>query len=622
MADRELQRMAMPTSWSADNKTASVVVSTDADIGDGVLLVHTRAAIQWPSRPLPVVLDHRTTVDAVIGAITELRLEQQSNGSTALVGQLVLDGPAAGQAEPLLRTGAARWSVGARIHQLKREPGSGLERAISWSPLHLALVVEPADPQGITRSNQTNLKNMSEVHTQAATQAAETDNDEQLSRSELKRQRDIFQVSAAAGLNEAETAELIRSGRSVRECSIEAVRQFRIRTEGNSVIGHPAQGAAALPLSQSALWAGSSSADRDALVRSAQPATAATEPADPLARAIHRAVRGQSLERPLVDELRAAGYAGRSGEELARSAFATGKRNSNLLRGFHSSSDARELLIETGDRRLQERHSEAPRGILELARIRTLSDFREASVIDAGLVGGAVKLEEGAEIKYGSLNSEAGKYKPSRYGLGLSFTFEALQNDDLGGIDAVLNELSATMLESESSFVGELLFGSAGEGGICPDGLALFDVAHGNTPATDATLSTQGLSAMVELLRRQTSVGGRKIWLSPGYVLVGPDLETTALQLLSEAWQATEPDDTNPWKSLRLIVDPTVEEGYFYLAAAGGRKPFEIGRVDGMPQMRQEEDFNTSGMRMKVEHAYGGACTDHRVIVRNKRIPE
>jgi hypothetical protein len=601
MSEATLQRMASASSWSEDTRTARVVLSTDADVGDGFQLVHSRQAIRWPERPVPVVIDHRREVGAVVGAVSDLALEPL-NGGTALVGQLVVDGPAADQALPLLRTGAARWSIGARVHKTAQSVGAALLRATDWSIGHLALVVEPQDLAAITRSNNTP-NPMTDNTPAPVIEPTEGEEEQALSRSELKRQRDITRMVHDAKLDSDLAEELIRSGKSTQECSRLVIRQLRIQSDGYDRFAPDA------PLIRAGYqWAPGT-----------EPAGTRNEgePADPLARAIHRAMRGQSLDRPMVEELKAAGYSGRGGEELVRSAFVTGKR-SPLLRGFHSTSDAKELLIETGDRLLQERHSEAPRGILELARPRTLADFREASVIDAGLVGGAVQLHEGAEIKYGSLNSEAGKYKPTRYGLGLSFTFEAMAGDDLGGLAAVMNEVSATMLEAEAARLGELLHGTGGLGGLCPDGKALFHADHNNKPAQAQSLSVQGLGEMVELLRKQTSVGGRKIWLEPGYVLVGPDLETTALQLFAETWSATEPDNTNPWKNLRLIVDPSVPETYFYLAASGSRKPFELGRVDGMPQMRQEEDFNTSGMKMKVEHAFGAACVDHRVIVRNK----
>jgi hypothetical protein len=140
----DLQRMAQATSWDDKARTARVVLSTDANVGDGVVLLHTRQAIQWPERPVPVVLDHRREVASVIGAVSDLALEPL-NGGTALVGRLQIDGPAADQALPLLRTGAARWSIGARVLRSVREVGTELVKATSWAIGHLSLVVEPAD---------------------------------------------------------------------------------------------------------------------------------------------------------------------------------------------------------------------------------------------------------------------------------------------------------------------------------------------------------------------------------------------------------------------------------------------------------------------------------------------
>lgn len=596
-----ITRTASPRPSTANEaaRTVELTIATEANVGDGVVL-SCRQLPEYGPAAVPVLLSHRNETGAMAGRIRSLRVEGRQVIGTAEF----TDAPAADEGWQLARAGCAV-SVGASIapEGLQRQR-NGPDLAARWRLNEASLVPVGADPNALTRSLAPNQMTIDTSNTAPAADPIDNDNDEiQLSRAELKRQRDVLRLAADAKLTPEQSEALLSSGRAIQECSRQAIAWVRERTEGHlGVIGHPARGdwfnvtGAGVPPARSG---------------------SAGEPADPLARAIHRAMRGQSLERPLVDELKAAGYSGRGPEDLARAAFITGKR-SQLLRGFHSTSDAKELLLESGERLLQERHEAAPRGILELARPRTLADFREASTIDAGLVGGAVQLNEGAEIKYGSLNSEAGKYKPSRYGLGLSFTFESLSSDDLGGIAAVMDEVSATMLEAEATRLGVLLHGPGGAGGTCPDGKAMFHADHSNKPAQAQTLSVQGLGEMVQLLRKQTSVGGRKIWLQPGYILVGPDLETTALQLLAESWTATAPDDTNPWRNLQLIVDPTVEPTYFYLAASGNRKPFELGRVDGMPTMKQEEDFATSGMKMKVEHAFGAACVDHRVIVRNK----
>jgi hypothetical protein len=584
-----------PSTANEESRTIELTIATESDVGDSVIL-SCRQLPEFGPAPVPVLLSHQNHTGAMAGRIRSLRIE----GREVIGLAEFTAAPAADEGWQLARAGCAV-SVGASIapEALQRQR-NGPDLATRWRLNEASLVPVGADPNALTRSLAPNPMT-TDISSSTIPAEVIEDDEPTVSRAEMKRQRDITRLVSDAKLDSDVAEELIRSGKTLQECSRVVVRELRIKSDGYDRYAPDA------PLIRSSFeWASP-----------VHPAGAAGEPADPLARAIHRAMRGQALERPLIEELKAAGYQGRGGEEVARAAFVTGKR-SQLLRGFHSTSDAQALLLETGDRLLQERHTEAPRGILELANPRTLSDFREASVIDAGLVGGAVLLNEGAEIKYGSLNSEAGKYKPSRYGLGLNFTFEAMANDDLGGIASVLREVTATMLEAEAAALGTLLHGPSTLGGTCPDGKTLFHADHKNKPAAAVTLTTQGVGEMVELLRTQTSIGGRNVWLQPGYILVGPDLETTALQLFSESWAANAPDDTNPWKNLKLIVDPTVPETFFYLAASGSRKPFQLGRVDGMPTMKQEEDFNTSGMKVKVEHAFGAACADHRVIVRNK----
>jgi hypothetical protein len=315
-----------------------------------------------------------------------------------------------------------------------------------------------------------------------------------------------------------------------------------------------------------------------------------------------------------VQILREHGYSGRSGGEIIRNAITGhGRSDSWLMRGFHSTSDAPALFIETGDRQLQARYAEPVRGIAQLARVRDLTDFREVSTIDVGMVGSSKKILEGGEIKFASMNESAGKYKPFRYGLGFTFSFEALANDDLAAIAAVLDEASSTGLEAEMNDLAELLTVD-GDGADAPDGLPLSHSSRNNSAPGDMNIA--GLSAAVLSLRSQVSVGGRKLWLEPGYLLVGPERETEAAQLLSVTYTPEVPSEVNPWRNLQLIVEPSLEGGAYYLVAAGPRQPLELGRVTGFPMMRQEEVFDTSSTRVKIESAHGCAVADPRSIIR------
>jgi len=154
----------------------------------------------------------------------------------------------------------------------------------------------------------------------------------------------------------------------------------------------------------------------------------------------------------------------------------------------------------------------------------------------------------------------------------------------------------------------------AGSEANAPDGQALFHASHANS--TTAVLTVDGLHDAIKLLRAQKSVGGRFINLEPASILVGPELETQGGQQLSDLWRATTPEDSNPWSSLQLLVQPSPAGATWYLVAGGNRRPFELGAVVGFPRMQQEEDFSTSAYRMKTDHSFGCAVADHRVIVR------
>lgn len=588
-ADRTITRAALARPRTADEtgRTIELSITREADVGDGVILSLRQLPEHGPA-PIPVLMSHENRTAAMAGRIESLRIER---GELIGVARFT-DAPAADAGWQLARAGSAV-SVGATYRADALQPGPGGTDLVSrWRLREVSLVPVGADPMALTRSHpSSSIPPMSDsnvtIHQPEDTASAKAERAAE--RLELR----IRRSAAEAGLSADETQQIIDTHRNGTETAAltAVVRALRIKTEAAApaYAGHPARGGMNWPL------------------------TGAEQPrVTELETAIERALSGKAPGRPLVEVLRSAGYSGRHPADVFRSAF-TGKRPENWLqRGFHSTGDASDLLLATGDRRLQERFAEPPRGILSLARIRELADFREASILDVGLVGSADKLLEGAEIQFKSLADSAGKYTPNRYGLGLAFTFEAMANDDLAGIDSVLLEASATMIEAEANALVSLLTTGA-NGATAPDGLALFHANHNNSVA--AAMTVAGLGAAVLKLRQQTSIGGRALYLQPAAVLVGPERETEAAQLLSSLYTPTDAVDANPWR-LNLVVEPSLTGGVWYLFADGPRRAFELGRVSGGPRMLQEEDFNTSGMKMKVEHSFGTCVADHRVVVR------
>jgi hypothetical protein len=584
---RTITRQALPRPSTANetSRTIELAITGERDPGDGIILSLRELPAYGPA-PVPVLLSHANHTSAMAGRIESLRIE-----AGELIGLARFsDAPAAEEGWQLARSGSAV-SVGASFNpaDLQPAPGGHAELATRWRLREVSLVPVGADPMALTRSASSIPPASSDQMTtnQAQTMDNNEAQDSPVERAAERVELQIRRAAAEAKLDAPMVDRIVaehRYSKNATDGLTAVVREFRQRIEAESPVyaGHPARVAAPGP--------------------------------NELQETFERALAGKPLAKPLVEVLRQHGYGGRSGGEIIRNAITGHGRSDNwLMRGFHSTSDAPALFIESGDRQLQARYAEPVRGIAQLARVRDLADFREVSTIDVGLVGASKKILEGGEIKFASMKESAGKYKPFRYGLGFSFTFEALANDDLAGVAAVLDEASSTGLEAEMNDLAELLT-VGGDGAMAPDGLPLFHSSRNNSAPGDMDIA--GLSAAVLSLRTQVSVGGRKLWLEPGYIMVGPERETEAAQLLSSLYTPEVAAEVNPWRNLQLIVEPSLEGGAYYLVAAGPRQPLELGRVTGFPMMRQEEVFDTSSTRIKIESAHGCAVADPRSIVR------
>jgi hypothetical protein len=405
--------------------------------------------------------------------------------------------------------------------------------------------------------------------------------DQDLSRSEANRQLAITRSATIAKLSTEETEEIIRTTTTAQAGLMKVIERHAQAVEGRAgAAGHPAR-----------IFTGGS------------------EPQG-LEATLTRAIKGERLEQPLWLSLRAAGIGhGHDAAEVWRTAL-TGE--GRWLARNLSTSDLPQLLTATGNRRLMERFAVAGSGVRVCASVRRLVDYREAGVIDVGLVGQAKEIKEGGEITFGSVDESASKYKPARFGIGLKFTPESLANDDLQGLDAALSELAAAMLDAEAVALVDLLEGAA-LGRNAPDGKSLFHADHGNVVTGGVNIATIGTA--VQKLRDQKAIGGRYIAQEPAALLVGSGQETNARQLLSTAINAAQASNVNPWSNLEIAVDPRLSGSFCYLLG-NGRKPLELGRLTEGPVLTTEVEFKTDAYQAKSTHVFGAIVQEHRSIIR------
>ena len=585
---------------------------------------------------------HKRSSDSIWGAVTNLSLQRNDEGITELIGEVVVDGPAAAMdiALPRLRTGSARFSVDARIYRHREDRASNLLIATDWEPNLVSLVPIGQDTHAVMRGDQQHTINsadhpMTEDLIQAGgdpapidaqrsadpspqpAPVAAADTELQRTASELRRERDLLRLGQDAGLTAEQTDELIRSGKTVTECSREAVRMMRIRLEGGDTrstdgptpLGHPAQIAVTRDAGDTLLRG--ISLGLEARVR---PGALKGEDAE-LGRE-YRSYTLLELARQYL-ESRGTNTRGMSKSELVQ-------------RGFHSTSDFPLLFSNLAGKTLDAAYAEEPHTWRPIARQRNLPDFKNANDL---IVAGALTPEallEGGEYKAGTLVEGQHTWKLATYARKVTVTRQAIINDDLSALERVPEMLGRGFRRLESNIIWGLITGNAV---TSVDNVALFNAAHNNMGgAGGLTISTTGMNTAKKAMRKQTDLAGNTINLTPSYLMVPTDLEATAIQFLFPTGYApaARTGDNGPavnaqMNGIELIVEPRLDGAadVWYLAASPGSvEGIVFGYLAGEegPTVTTNEKRDPDGVELLARFDFGAAVKDFRGFYRSKNV--
>jgi hypothetical protein len=233
-------------------------------------------------------------------------------------------------------------------------------------------------------------------------------------------------------------------------------------------------------------------------------------------------------------------------------------------------------------------------------------------------VGGVAPLElanQHAEISYGALVEGGEPVALASYGKILSWTRQALENDDLGSLDDLARLAVQAVNALEDDLMFESLLSASGAGPTLRDGIALFHASHNNLLA-GAALTAANLGLATSALRQQTSIDSTRINMAPAILLVGPDLEVTARSLVVDI---TAPTET----PLRVVADPHITDAAFYVLATPATRPaFVRGylNANGAPTIVARTGFQLDGFEFRVSADVGIGVADHRPIVRTPAV--
>lgn len=305
--------------------------------------------------------------------------------------------------------------------------------------------------------------------------------------------------------------------------------------------------------------------------------------------------------------------AGESVRGLSRSEIAS--------RAFMSTSDFPAILADVANKSLRRGYDAYPRTFMPVASRMTLADFKTMNLVQMGEAPQLEKVNESGEFKRGSITEGKSTIKVLTYGKVVGITRQVIVNDDLGAftrIPAMFGQAAATL---ESDIVWGIITANA----AMADGVAIFHASHKNL-ASGAAFAVDGLSATRLLMTKQVGLDGKtRLNIRPRHVVLPPELETKAEQLLASMIVPAQSSNVTPasMRSLNIVVEPRLSDAsataYYTVADPSAVDGLAYAYLEGNEGVYTEtrQGFDVDGMEVKVRQDFGAAMIDHRGWAKN-----
>lgn len=278
--------------------------------------------------------------------------------------------------------------------------------------------------------------------------------------------------------------------------------------------------------------------------------------------------------------------------------------------GYQTTSDFPAILANVNNREMARTYATAEAPIRRLARGGTARDFRPRTTVSVSGMPELLKVNEAGEFQYGAFSGSAESIQLKTVGRITAVTRQALINDDLGALTAIPAAFGAEAARYEGMELVRVLEANP----VMADGKAVFHADHGNL-AAQAELLTAGLATARLAMSRIKGPNGQIMGMVPRYLLVPPELQLAAEQVVAEV-AAAKVADANPFSALTLIVEPRLTSATRWYVVA------DPATVDGLnylhlegaqgPQIDTRVGFEVDGIEIKCRLDFGAGWLDFR----------
>lgn len=298
-------------------------------------------------------------------------------------------------------------------------------------------------------------------------------------------------------------------------------------------------------------------------------------------------------------------------------------RDASRLSASLATGDLTQLLGDSISRKMVQEYNAA--GLSDWKKVvqtGPVFDFRTNRRVRVGGYGDlAAVAQAGPYAAVTSPTDEESTYAATKRGGTEDITLEAIRNDDVLGLRRIPQKLGRAASRTLYKFVFSTLIG--GNPNIYT-GTALALAGQNNIGA--AALAKATLLAGRLAMQKQTEMDSAEpLGIAPRFLLVPPDLETTAYELIAVpntgSFVPTAASAVNAQTWELIVVKTWTDANNWWLVADPADIPtIEIGFLDGKeePELFVQDMPNVGSMfsndklTYKIRHIYGGAVLDYR----------
>lgn len=245
-------------------------------------------------------------------------------------------------------------------------------------------------------------------------------------------------------------------------------------------------------------------------------------------------------------------------------------------RAFHSTSDFPQLLASASNKMLLAGYQQAAPTYRRFMAQKPFADFKEHRFLRAGDFPALEAIGENGEIKAGTISEGRETISLATYGKRVRVTRQVIVNDDLGAFAEWSAMIGRRVGDFENGQAMSIVNTASGAGPNLRDGSAVFATARANIAAAGTTIDITNLAAGRAAMRKQTSPDGLKLNLPPAILLVGPDRELLAQQVLAPL-AAAQVSNANPFiGTLMPIADANITGNKWWLFADPAAAPVYV----------------------------------------------